>query len=227
MRGGDDWDPRDRTQAAHLRHLHPARLASFDRRSDYVVDREIAIVRERQAKGETSVLPAVADADAEDAGLNLVRDTNLRPREAKPFSDYSINDRYRHMADAADEVADIAEEFGNTKARSAFASAGAGAAGSFPAFAPASLRESQGPPITDKPVRSRIGSSGQSPDAAAVIAGCARRCALCPLWSMQRRIRAGAVFRRSAPWHGPQGDIRPTRNELRATADWPLGRSCR
>jgi hypothetical protein len=40
--------------------------------------------------------------------LDLVRDKNLRPRDGKPLSDYSINERYRHMSDAADEIAEIA-----------------------------------------------------------------------------------------------------------------------
>jgi len=38
-----------------------------------------------------------------------VRDKNLRPRDGKPFSGYSINERYQHMSDAADEIVEIAE----------------------------------------------------------------------------------------------------------------------
>ena len=39
-----------------------------------------------------------------------MRDVNLRPRDGKPLSDYSINERYRHMSEAADEIVAIAEE---------------------------------------------------------------------------------------------------------------------
>jgi hypothetical protein len=41
----------DRAEAARLRHLHPARFGhslSFD----HVIDKEISIIRERQANGE-------------------------------------------------------------------------------------------------------------------------------------------------------------------------------
>lgn len=47
--------------------------------------------------------------------LERVRDKNLRPRDAKPFSDYSINDRYRHMSGAADEIADISRKIARRK----------------------------------------------------------------------------------------------------------------
>ena len=64
--------------------------------SDYVVDKEIAIIRERQANGEdVHVYPLVLTPTPEVA-LDLVRDKNLRPRDGKPFSDYSLNDRFRH-----------------------------------------------------------------------------------------------------------------------------------
>jgi hypothetical protein len=42
--------------------------------------------------------------------LNKVKDKNLRPRDAKPFSGFSHHDRMQHMSDAADEVAEIANE---------------------------------------------------------------------------------------------------------------------
>ena len=44
------------------------------------------------------------------AGLDRIREFNLRPRDAKPFSSYSLNDLEQHMSDAADEIADVAED---------------------------------------------------------------------------------------------------------------------
>ena len=76
--------------------------------SDYVVDKEIAIIRERQAKGEDVHFYPLLLTPTPKIALELVRDKNLRPRDAKPFSDYSLNDRYRHMSEAADEIAEIA-----------------------------------------------------------------------------------------------------------------------
>jgi hypothetical protein len=42
--------------------------------------------------------------------LDTVRDKNLRPRAGKPLSDYPLPERYRHMNEAADEIAKIARE---------------------------------------------------------------------------------------------------------------------
>jgi hypothetical protein len=78
--------------------------------SDYVVDKEIAIIRERQAKGEDVHFYPLVLTPTPKIALNLVRDTNLRPRDGKPFSEYSINQRYRQMCAVADEIAEIARK---------------------------------------------------------------------------------------------------------------------
>jgi len=44
------------------------------------------------------------------AGLDRVRDFNLRPRDAKPFQSYLLPERNQHMSNAADEIAEIAAE---------------------------------------------------------------------------------------------------------------------
>jgi hypothetical protein len=75
--------------------------------SDYVVDKEIEIVRERQAKGEAVHFYPLILTPTPRIALDLVRDKNLRPRDGKPLSDYSITERYRHMNEAADEIAEI------------------------------------------------------------------------------------------------------------------------
>jgi hypothetical protein len=93
----------DRKEAARLRHDYPL-VSRHSLSSAYVVDKEIAIIR--QAKGDA--VHARADANAKIA-LDLVRDKNLRPRDGKPLSDYSINERYRHMIEAADEIAGVAQ----------------------------------------------------------------------------------------------------------------------
>lgn len=51
--------------------------------------------------------------------LNLVRDKNLRPRDSRPFSDYSLFERYRHMAEAADEIARLAKDLEARKNKNA------------------------------------------------------------------------------------------------------------
>jgi AAA domain len=48
-----------------------------------------------------------------------VREFNLRPRDAKPFSSYSLNDLEQHMSDAADEIADVAKGIAEKKTAAA------------------------------------------------------------------------------------------------------------
>jgi hypothetical protein len=42
--------------------------------------------------------------------LDKVKDKNLRPRDAKPFSGFSLHDRMQHMTEAANEIAKIAHQ---------------------------------------------------------------------------------------------------------------------
>jgi Tfp pilus assembly protein PilF len=51
-----------------------------------------------------------------DVALDLFRDKNLRPRDAKSFSGYSPNERYGHMNEAANEILRIALAFAQGKA---------------------------------------------------------------------------------------------------------------
>ena len=78
--------------------------------SDYIVDREIAIIRERQAKGEDVHFYPLLLTPTPQAGLDKVNDKNLRPRDATPFFIFPLNERLQHMSDAADEIAEIANE---------------------------------------------------------------------------------------------------------------------
>ena len=72
--------------------------------SDYVVDKEIAIIRERQAKGEdVHFYPLLLTPTPESRSTSCV-DKNLRPRDGKPFSSYSPTTALQHMSDAADEI---------------------------------------------------------------------------------------------------------------------------
>jgi hypothetical protein len=87
--------------------------------SDYIVDKEIAIIRRRQANGEEVHFYPLLLTPTPKAGLDLVRDKNLRPRDGKPLSSYSLHDRQQHMSDAADEIAAIAAKTMEHQNRSA------------------------------------------------------------------------------------------------------------
>ena len=109
MRGGDDWDPEieRKLRACDIFLLLVSRHSMS---SDYVVDKEIAIIRERQAKGEDVHFYPLVLTPTPEIALDLVRDKNLRPRDGRPLSDFFINDRYRQMNETANEIAGIAGE---------------------------------------------------------------------------------------------------------------------
>ena len=110
MRGGDDWDPEieRKLRACDIFVLLVSRNSLS---SDYIVDKEIAIIRDRQDKGEdVHFYPLLLTTPTPEVALDLVRGKNLRPRDAKPFSDCSTRERDRHMNEAANEIATIAKE---------------------------------------------------------------------------------------------------------------------
>ena len=109
MPGGADWE---REIERKLRDcdifillVSPNSLASDD-----VIKKEIAIIRERQAKGEDMHFYPLLLTPTPNIALDLMREKNLRPRGGKPFSDYSLHDRDRHMSETADAIAQIAAE---------------------------------------------------------------------------------------------------------------------
>jgi hypothetical protein len=109
MPGGADWE---REIGAKLRacDIFVLLVSHHSLSSDYIVDREIAIIRERQANGEDVHFYPLLLTPTPKIALDVVRDKNLRPRDGKPFFDYSLNDRYQRMSEAADEIAAIAGE---------------------------------------------------------------------------------------------------------------------
>ena len=83
--------------------------------SNYIVDKEIRIARERLAAGDDlHVYPLVIEPTP-DAGLERLRDFNLRPRDGKPFSGFSPPRRMEHMNAAANEIAKMAVEIATRK----------------------------------------------------------------------------------------------------------------
>ena len=99
----------DRAQTARMRHFRLAGLRQFEG-SDYIIDRELEIARERAGQGRNSTfLSAAHRADAE-SGTGPGARPESAPRDAKPFSGYPLAERNQHMSDAADEIASIATE---------------------------------------------------------------------------------------------------------------------
>ena len=82
MPGGADWE---REIGSKLRacDIFILLVSRHSLSSDYVVDREIAIIRERPAKGEEVRFYPLVMIPTPKIALDLVRDKNLRPRDGK------------------------------------------------------------------------------------------------------------------------------------------------
>ncbi len=79
-----------------------------------VFGRQIAIIRERQAKGERVHLYPLLLTPTHETALDL---EILRPPGGRPFSSYDMGERDRQMLDAADEIVEIATDAATLKTR--------------------------------------------------------------------------------------------------------------
>src|SRR5229473_5584148 len=114
MPGGADWGPEIERRLRDC-DIFILLVSANSMASDYIIDKEIAIIRERQANGEPVHFYPLLLTPTPKAGLDKVKDKNLRPRDAKPFSSYSVHDRAQHMTDAADEIAELVEQIAKWK----------------------------------------------------------------------------------------------------------------
>jgi hypothetical protein len=106
MPGGADWS-QEIERKLRACDIFVLLVSRHSLSSDYVIDKEIAIIRERQAKGEAVHFYPLVLTPTPKVGLELVCDKNLRPLDGKPLSDYSLNERYRHMNEVVNEIAAI------------------------------------------------------------------------------------------------------------------------
>ena len=117
MQGGTKWD---KEIEGHLLacNIFVLLVSANSMGSDYIIDKELEIARRRQTAGELHVYPLLIEPTPK-AGLQRVRDFNLRPRDAKPLQSYSLAERNQHMSDAADEIAEIANTIAEQKGAAA------------------------------------------------------------------------------------------------------------
>src|SRR3984957_18658426 len=115
MPGGADLDPEIEGEIRAC-DIFVLLVSTNSTGSDYILDREVPIVRERQRNGEAVHLyPLLLDWTPKE-GLEQVDDQNMRPRDGKPFSSLSPSERSRAMAEAADEIAEVARAVETRKA---------------------------------------------------------------------------------------------------------------
>ena len=118
MPGATTGSPRSRDKLRDC-DIFVLLVSLYSLSSDYVVDKEIAMIRERQASREDVHFYPLLLTPTPEVALDLVRDKNLRPRDAKPFSDYPLNERYGHMNEAANEILQIALSIARSKSGTA------------------------------------------------------------------------------------------------------------
>ena len=114
MSGGMKWNP-EIERNLRACDIFVLLVSANSMSSNYIIDKELEIARERQAAGDgLHIYPLVIEPTPK-AGLDRVRDFNLRPRDAKPLQSHSLADRNQHMSDAADEIAAITAQIAARK----------------------------------------------------------------------------------------------------------------
>lgn len=106
MLGGEDWDPEIERKLRDC-DIFILLVSRYSLSSKYILDKEIVIIRERQAEKQQVQFYPLLLTPTPDGALRIVRDKNMRPRDGKPLSTYSSNDRDRQMSAVANEIASI------------------------------------------------------------------------------------------------------------------------
>src|SRR5829696_3157558 len=84
MSGGADWNPEIEAKLRSC-HVFVLLVSANSTASSYILDKEIAIIRERQAKGENVHFYPIVLTPTPKAGLDKVKDKNLRPPDGRPL----------------------------------------------------------------------------------------------------------------------------------------------
>jgi hypothetical protein len=108
IKGGDDWNSKieENLRACDIFILLVSRHSM---KYDYIVDKEIAIIRERQANREPVHFYPLHMTPTPKAGLEIVDDRNLRPSREMSISECDRDERAVFMKEVADEIAEIAQ----------------------------------------------------------------------------------------------------------------------
>lgn len=114
MPGGADWNP-EIERKVRACDIFILLVSANSMASDYIIDKEIPIVRDRQMKREPVHFYPLLVSPTPEPGLEKVKDKNLRPRGAKPLSSYSFYDRAQHMTDTANEIAQLVQGIAKEK----------------------------------------------------------------------------------------------------------------
>jgi TIR domain len=109
MLGGEEWDPEIERKLREC-DIFLLLISVNSLSSDYIIRREIEVVRERQTNGEDVRFYPLLLTPTPSIGLELVRDKNWRPKNGRPLSSFPLNDRQEQMVEVADEIVSIARK---------------------------------------------------------------------------------------------------------------------
>jgi hypothetical protein len=114
LKGGDDLDP-EIERKLYACDIFILLVSVHSMASNYIVDKEIAITRERQSKGEEVHFYPLLLTPTPKVALSALKDKVIRPKDAKPLSSFPLNERIEIMTGIADEIGDIAAQIAKRK----------------------------------------------------------------------------------------------------------------
>ena len=115
---GADWNPEIEAKLRAC-DIFILLVSTRSTGSDYVRNKELPIIRERQKSDEAvHFCPLLIDWTP-DPGLELVKDKNIRPPNGQPLSSLSPSERSRQMTQVANEIAGLAKAIEEKKTAAA------------------------------------------------------------------------------------------------------------
>ena len=115
---GADWNPEIEAKLLAC-DIFVLLVSTRSTGSNYVRNKELPIIRARQQSDEgVHFCPLLIDWTP-DAGLELVKDKNIRPPNGQPLSSLSPSERSRQMTQVANEIAGLAKAIEEKKAAAA------------------------------------------------------------------------------------------------------------
>ena len=115
---GADWNPEIEAKLRAC-DIFVLLVSTRSTGSDYVRNKELPIIRERQRSDEAvHFCPLLIDWTP-DPGLELVKDKNIRPPNGQPLSSLSPSERSRQMTQVANEIAGLAKAIEDKKTAAA------------------------------------------------------------------------------------------------------------
>jgi hypothetical protein len=112
--GGADLKP-EIERKLHACDVFILLISANSTASDYIVDTEIKVTRDREAKGEDVCFYPVLLTPTPKVALDKFKDKMIRPHDAKPLSSFPYGERIQKMTEIADEIAEIAAKIVSLK----------------------------------------------------------------------------------------------------------------